>query len=474
MIKKIYIVIGIVLIILSIFLAESVKGDSENITITSPRRYEDLSSNFTISLRITDENATSAQAKLISISGFIPLSQDGPTLWNSNILNPESYPEGTYTLTAYYQSPEGEFWVADALRPTVNIHHPPQVIQYGEILIKVIDSRNNNLQDVVVQPSYNKTDSSGNVKVGRLPLNQAVNFNLSRPGYNSTEFNQIFNNNITLQQTIMMSRRGGDLRDMTLTGYKFLEVGRTTIVTVKDTDTGDRIDDVELLIYDGANIKTGPFYTQNGRALISIGPDAIPGNYMIEASKKGYVVWSDDFIIYAPKTTTPKPTQTTVPPLIPITAPTPQERYYADANMKLTAEEYKAWLANKEAQTREANLNNQTPAQIQPPPPKGDFPWLYLLSASIVLGYAGLKGYQKLKPKKEEQQAHVDDDCEKTDDKIEDLVGFEQIICSKCPWSFKVPSDTSKSTKEQILNDHIKYVHEESIPNKKKSEEDPN
>jgi len=460
----------IVLIIFLLALVHVISADPNNITISYPiwdSQNDPVTSDFIVGVMVTDITASSVQAK-ISGGVWTSLGQITNQMYEGK-LNISSCTDGMNTITARYQASGSQSYYYVLVPMQVKIIKPlPPVPTYGSVTFTVRNTNNAPIQGVLVRPSENVTDASGIVSVGHQNLNTPITFSFTKNDYNSSIQYITFTNSVLLRQSVTMGKVGGDLRDFIVSGYDGLGLERSSVVTIKDTVSGERIDGANVIIYNGLNVQNGPFISTNGRALVSIsGTDA--GYYMIEVSKSGYNTWDDDFRVWAvvvPPTPIPTPTPVVTPNPVII----PNERYYADADMKLTAEEYRAWMGVQENKTREANTKA---SQIIPNTPITNssdsgislisiFVYLVFL---IILSYSSYIGYNRYW-KNRNKPVDIDDT---TDDK-DVISSLEQpntcmttvrITCPKCnTWFVDMPSDLPKTIMNQTLESHIQLAHE--------------
>lgn len=447
----------------------------ENITITDPTNdpnNDPITSNFQITVHITDPDARTVQAKVVGQT-FQSLSQVNTHDWQGTI-DISNIPNGNYQLTArYYNSTNAYFYVIQTTPITIQKPAPtatptpsPTPTQYGSLLLTITDSNNQPLQDVVSNISGNKSNSKGELFIGNQPINQNINYSLSKSGYNTTYYQTSFSNNQTIQASITMHRTAGDISRFDVSGYDGMLVGRGNYITVKDYYTKEKIEGAQIVVYEGQNVKSIPGTTVNGRLFVSIPEDSKGGQYLLEVTKKGYEDWNEDFTIFA-ITKTPAPTPS---PTAPTPAPTPAEKYRADADMKLTDDEYREWLGKQEEERRKVNesLSNTT---IITPTEESSFPWTLLgLSIFALVGITyKFKPHWFRKPHKNQSLEPLSTTAATTEE-MEQAINEPNpdtitIKCQRCD-TFKavLPSSTPIDIQEQILNEHMLNTHEEEEP----------
>ena len=381
------ILLALILVLLGAFVAPISSGAiSNNITIISPIDETITASEFMINVLVLNDTTDSVQAH---ISGYpwVNLVYDGSNEW-AGLINVSAIPNGQYSIQAMYRIP-GELPYESPKIP-ITINKPAVIPQYGSITITVLDTNSRPVQGVTVTPGNNITDGNGVVFVGHQPLTTNINFTLTKSGYNTTYLDVNFIDSNTITRTVTMGKVGGDKREFTVSGYETMMVGRGNFIIVHDSVTGEKVDGASIILYDGANVKSLPGETVNGRLFVSIPAESISGDYLIEVTKSGYNDWSDTFTAWAaPATLKPTTTPAPTPTPSPTPVPTVSKTFRADVCEKMkvcesiTDDEYRERLVVLESWNRNQTLSN---ASIYVQQPKTEtFPWIPAL-----LGVGGL------------------------------------------------------------------------------------
>ena len=471
-------------IVLVLLMLPAAMAGSENISILDPQPDDVFAKDFPATVYVNDTNVKSVQVRIVGYP-WLALDQTTSFEWTGTI-SIADLADGDYQLSARYTR-NGEIVPSYVSATTkISIKRPPVIPQYGILSVTIRDANNNPLQGVAVSPSGNITDSAGVAIAGQQPLNTQINFSFTKAGYYSSYLLFTFLDNNTVFRTITMSQipaapgaeaaaaNTSGLKDLDVKGYKGLIGGRGVYVFVNDMVTGEKIDGALITIYEGALVKSIPGETVNGRLFVSV-PQAdssvVEAEYLIEVSKKGYKDYVDSFrVIYPPAPTpssTPVITPTPTPTIAPTPEPTPPEKYRADANMKLTDDEYREWLAAQETKKSQDNAN-KTPMVSQPfvqPQPEGtQLPWGLLGVGGLAVGAVAYKKYAGRKGTTgnlvELTEAGELQGFEKEKEKeIAESAKTQKIACDLCEWTMNVDPNSSDELKTAIIAAHKKEMH---------------
>jgi len=433
-----------------------VKGDSSNISIIEPANDESVfSSNFNVNVFINDTNIKSAQVRLVGYS-WIALEQITATVWGTT-MNISAYPDGPGELSAKYLR-IGEitpYYVPTTTK--ISIKNPTHIIITGSIQVTVKDFRGNPVQDVLVNPTGNKTDSNGIVTIGNQPLNTEINFTFSKPDYNTSNLVRIFTNSNLLYHTLTLNTLSGNVRRLKVSGYNiFADVDSMFNLKVTDEATGETVSDADVKIYDQNEIVMSIPGTTSAKGRITAS-FTTPGSFWIGIEKIGFADWeSDEILIFAPRTTpTPSPIPSPTPSPTPVPTPIPDpSKYRADANMKLTDDEYRLWAENDEKRKADQNRNNQT--TYLPPTQNAPTPWAaYGLIGLVVGGVALTTIKRKGAGKKDITFEEADDLPQILSERLTHVKENTEILrCEFCDWTTEAGPNLTEPMKKTIIELH--------------------
>jgi len=464
--EKIYnVVLVIITIILGLHIISIDASAAGEINITNPTNYADP---ITTSLIKVDVNVNGStyndvvKVKIIESVIIKSLSPIYPGLWTTNFFDFSTLPNGNYMLQAIYIK-DGTATPVLSLPINIILNRP---IQYGSVSITVKDSNNNPLNDVLVIPSNNRTNSDGVVNIGRIMLPSVTNFTLTKYGYNTTYSGGIsFTDNVVISKSIIMSKLGGDLRDLNVIGYKNMIAERGAFILVTDKISGEKINGARVAIYNGASVESLPGETVNGRIFMSI-IDAKSGSKMIDVSKSGYNDFTDTFDVWAaPVTPTPIPTTP-----VPTPVPTIDKKWRAEVGdgVFLTNDEYLQWIEVQESRKRNETLSQQNLTAI-PSSKESTFPWVFLLMSLMFVGVVIYRFKDKISPIKSIKSVHSrliknrEDSFRLMDDDVitdfSSITPTNTIECDLCDWGMKVSSDVEQTIINTILDTHKKEKH---------------
>ena len=423
------------------------------------------SSNISVVVLVNESSGISGEIVTIRIVNYAVMKNLDfyGSQW-SGLLDVSSLVSGEYQLLAiYYKGSNAPIF---SVPVTIILNKP---ILYGSVSITVRDFNNNPISNVYVSPSNNYTNSEGVVVIGQRTLPSMVNFTLGKSGYNTTYTGDIsFTDVQTISRTIIMNKVGGNLGEMSVTGYDMMMVGRGSFILVNDKFTSARIDGAMVAIYDGNNVKSLPGQTVNGRVFMSIQNEQPSGIYFLEVSKAGYNDFTDSFSVWAaPVTPTPIPTTP-----VPTPVPTIDRKWRAEVGdgQWLTNDEYLQWMEVQESRKRNETLAQQNATTIIQPVTESTFPWVFLLTCLVGIGIIGYRFRDKLVHngitnrlngglvgrKKEEYFNFADDD---TITNFDSIAPTNTIKCNLCDWVMKVNSDTEQMIVNSILDTHKREKH---------------
>jgi hypothetical protein len=443
-----------------LLLASSVVADSNNITIIEPSNDNPtISSNFDVIVSINDTLTKSAQVRFIGYP-WIPLEQLTTTSWGANI-NISNYPDGPGELSAKYLRIGEVTWYYVPTTTTIIIKNPVPVLVTGSLQATVTDSLGNPLQDVLVFPTGNKTNTNGIVLLGNQPLNTEINFTFSKNGYINSYIVRTFTNTNIIYQTLTLNDISGNIRKFKVSGYNdYADVGSMFNLKVLDATTGETISGADVKIYDQNEIVMSIPGTTNAKGRVTASFTQA-GSFWIGIEKSGFADWeSDEILIIAPRTTpTTIPTPTPTPAATPIPTPTPDpSKFRADANMKLTDDEYRVWMQNEEKRQADLNRSSQTTTYIPPPQPEPT-PWATYGLVGVLVGAVSWKVIKGKSQGKTDPEFEGADELmgfpgERTSPGVEIKENKERLGCEFCEWTTEVGINMSESLKQAIIEAH--------------------
>ncbi len=438
--KQIYI------FVITLVLLGTASATSESITIIDPANDNPIiNSDFDVRVYVNDTNVKSVQARITGFT-WINLVQDTSTDWSAKFKIAD-YPDGAAILTAKYQRLGESIWYYVPATTSITIQKPQSVVQYGRAQFTFKDVNNNPIQGITVQPTGNVSGSDGIVLIDGQPLNTQINFTFTKTEYISSYTLLTFNTNATVLQSITLIKVKPDLKKLRVSGYStIIESGTMFYLKVKDDATGELINGAQVLTFKDNKVQSIPGNVTNGRITVSF---IDPGYYELIMEKPAYEDWSETITVIAPKATpTPSPTPTQTP------APDPN-KYRADANMKLTDDEYREWMVKQEEIKRNQTAANQ-PTTIQPPKQESEFPWTLLGFVVFAIGIVVYK-YSASKT-----THHIEDAPDVLEHITPTIPSGIKIKCDLCEWTTIVDEDMDETIQASLLDSHKKKRHSAS------------
>lgn len=453
----VYILLILFAIIFAALLVTTAKAD---IQITDPQPGNRLT-DFDIIVSINNSLNVSDTQAMIAGFDWMPmtqLTQNGKVSEWTTRAKISDYPAGTATITARYRE-QGKAWIFVTKTRTININKTDPATIKASVTFTVLDYFNNPIADVMVQPTGNKTDTTGIVTVAGLSLSQ-TSFTFTKNGYNTTTINMTLTG--SQSQTVILRKDGDTLKTFSVSGLSTVVTKDTvSYIKVKDATTKEYVSGATVTMFIGSQVKSMPGETTGGRVTVGYNE---PGDFDLLIEKDGYKDYSETIKVIAP-TVTPTP----VPPVIlpPPPPPIPEKRFRADVGANITDDEYRIWLTVQEQKAAQQNANNTSnQSSTSPPissPPSSSPPY----TTYALLGIVGLVSVTTYisKKKKNGQQPQDDASIDSTDYR---LTGTGEgapkppetitLTCTQCPWTKEVPKEFESSI-ESVQANHAK-LHE--------------
>lgn len=442
-----------ILIIIILLYVQISSASTENISIIDPDAGSLLDNNFDINVKITDPSVTTAYVKVIGMV-WQPLDRISETVW-STTLNISTISDGAHTLTAKYQDNTNTYFYVAQTTPVMVQKIIPATI-YGQIEFTVNNADAKPLQDAIITPTGQRTNSAGILLLQNLTLNQDYNFSITKDDYRSAYYTYRFQDATKVTKTIQLNLTNPPKSKLKIFGFDdFVELTSSYYIKVLDSKTDEAIEEAEVKVYDmgGRVISLAGNTSKSGRLLVGFNS---PGIYYLGIEKAGYeYLETDEIQVLAPKPT-PTPVPTPTPTVVPTPVPTIEKKQYDEMKNSTfdglaTADEYRAFLAQKEIERLKANTTNSSTIIYTQPPQDNTLWWLGGIGA-VILGIVYLRNKPeqnktptyKLRGREADELDHIPEIIQK---------GI-MVKCDLCDWHTEVGLDIDSSIQKAIIESH--------------------